>query len=376
MNSSRFARDPAAPVVVVGGGQSGLAAARALLDADVPVLILEAGDRRGGAWPHYYDSLRAFSPTEYNAMPGLPFPGPAGHYPTRDEVLDYLERYADSLDVEVRLKTRVTTIREANGGFAVLTDSGEALSASGVVAASGSFGNPFRPTLTGEQGFTRELVHVAEYRSPQPYAGRRVIVVGAGDSAAQVAQDLARVAKVTVATRHPVRFIPQHIGEADIHYWLRETGFDALPAEWLVKITGGSVVTDSVGFEQTLADGGVDQRPMFAALDRDQVIWSDGARESVDAVILATGYRPDLDYLHELGALDAERLPLHSGGISVTHVGLVYVGLEFQRSYASNTLRGVGDDARAAVGPLVAWVRGAHITVGLGAEHELNPIEV
>ena len=354
------------PVVVVGGGQSGLAAARALRELRMPTVILEASDRSAGSWPRYYDSLRVFSPAAYSSMPGMPFPGPPDHYPGRDDVADYLERYAAGLDVEIRTNTRVEAIQQDGRGFLVFTEGGQAMPASGIVAASGSFSNPYRPSFPGEGTFTGELSHVADYRNPAPFAGQRVVVVGAGDSAAQVANELASVATVTIATRHPLRFIPQRVGDQDVHYWLRTTGFDTLPAVWLSKITGGSVVTDSVGFEQTLAEGRVDRRPMFVALDGEQVVWSDGERESVDAIILATGYRPSLPYLRELGALDEHGAPMHVGGISSTHVGLVYVGLEFQRSYASNTLRGVSEDARAVIAPLVAWIRDAPTKVGLG----------
>jgi putative flavoprotein involved in K+ transport len=357
----------AAPVIVVGGGQSGLAAARELRELRVPTVILEGSDRPAGSWPRYYDSLRLFSPAEYSSMPGMPFPGEPDRYPGRDEVAGYLQRYAARLGVEIQTGTRVQTIRQDGREFIVWTEDGRALRASGIVAASGSFANPYRPAFPGQEAFTGEISHVADYRNPAPYAGQRVIVVGAGDSAAQVANELAPVAAVTVATRHPVRFIPQRLGGQDMHYWLRETGFDTLPAEWLATITGGSVVTDSVGFQQTLAAGRVDRRPMFLALDGDQVVWGDGQREPVDAILLATGYRPSLGYLRELGALDAAAAPLHVGGISRTHVGLVYLGLEFQRSFASNTLRGVSQDARAVIPPLAAWVRGAPATIGLGA---------
>lgn len=356
-----------APVIVVGGGQSGLAAARALRELGMPTVILEASDRPAGSWPRYYDSLRLFSPTGYSSMPGMAFPGPPDRYPGRDEVADYLERYAARLDAEIQTSTRVQTIRQDGREFIVVTEDRQGLRASGIVAASGSFGNPHRPKLRGEESFTGELSHVADYRRPAPYVGQRVIVVGAGDSAAQVANELAPVATVTLATRHPVRFIPQRVGGRDVHYWLRETGFDTLPAEWLSKITGGSAVTDSVGFQQTLADGRVDRRPMFTALDGNKVVWSDGQREAVDAIILATGYRPSVDYLSELGALDADGAPMHVHGISSTHLGLVYLGLEFQRSFASNTLRGVSADAQAVIPPLVSWIRDAPARIGLAA---------
>lgn len=331
----------------------------------MPVLVLEAGDRPAGSWPRYYDSLESFSPAAYSSLPGMPFPGPPDHYPSRDEVADYLERYADTLDVEIQTNTTAATISQDGRGFVVVTKDGREIAASGIVAASGSFSNPSRPSLPGEESFTGRLTHVADYRNPAPYVGQRVVVVGAGDSAAQVANELAAVATTSVATRHPLRFIPQHIGGHDVHYWFRETGFDTLPKEWLGMIADGAVVTDSVGFRQTLSEGRVDQRPMFEALDRDRVVWSDGHPEPVDTIILATGYRPSVGYLRDLEALDEHDVPLHVGGISTVHLGLVYVGLEYQRSYASNTLRGVGEDARAVVAPLVAWIRDAPTKVGL-----------
>ena len=357
----------AAEVVVIGAGQSGLAAARALLARGISPVVLEAGDRAAGSWPCYYDSLKAFSPAGFNSMPGMAFPGDPDRYPARDEVAGYLDSYAAALGVEIRTRTRVTAVGKDGRDFVVVTADGRRLRAAGIVTASGSFSAPYRPAFPGQESFTGELIHVAGYRNPAPYAGKRVIVVGAGDSAAQVANELAPLARVTVAARHPLRFIPQRIGGTDVHYWLGKTGFDALPATWLGKITGGSVITDSVGFQQTLADGLADVRPMFAGLDGDQVVWNQHERERADAVILATGYRPSLDYLRGLGALGPDGAPLHAGGISTTHLGLVYLGLEYQRSFASNTLRGVGADASAVIAPLAAWIRNAPRTIGLSA---------
>jgi putative flavoprotein involved in K+ transport len=204
------------PVVVIGAGQSGLAAAHALRELDTPAVVLEAGDRAAGSWPYYYDSLQAFSPAGFSSMPGMPFPGDPDRYPTRDEVAEYLDDYAVASGVEIRTNTPVVSVHRQGGGFVVVTGNGQQLPAAGIVAASGSFSNPHRPPLPGEENFAAELSHVADYRNPTRYAGRRVIVVGAGDSAAQVANELATVADVTLAVRHPLQFIPQRIGGRDV----------------------------------------------------------------------------------------------------------------------------------------------------------------
>jgi putative flavoprotein involved in K+ transport len=220
------------------------------------------------------------------------------------------------------------------------------------------------PVLPGQDTFAGRLLHVAHYRGPRQYAGERVVVVGAGNSAVQVGYELAQAASVTLATRHPLTFHPQHREGRDLHYWLVTSGFDLLPPEWLSHYPGGRWVIDPGKYRHAVDTGLMDRRPMFTAFDADGVIWADGTRERVDTVVFATGYRPDLGYLRPLGALDGD-LPMHSGGISATHPGLVYLGLEFQRSFSSTTLRGAYRDAEQVIAPLVAHVRNAPAAVGL-----------
>ncbi len=341
------------PVAVVGGGQSGLAAAWALRRAGLRPIVLEASDRAAGSWPRYYDSLTLFSPAEYSAMPGAPWGGDRARYPRRDEVVAYLERFAATLDVEIRTNARVARVEP---GFVVHTERGDALEVAGVVAASGSFGSPHRPDLRGLDEFGGEILHVADYRNPYPYADKRIVTVGGGNSAVQVGYELGKVASVTLATRAPLTFLPQRQGGHDLHYWLRSLGFDDLPPAWLARLVGGTLVLDDGAYGRAEKDGIFGRRPMFDRLDERGVVWSDGRAEAVDVVLLATGYRPNLPYLRDLGALDADGMPIHDGGLSLTHPGLVYVGLEFQRSFASNTLRGAYRDAEYVVRPLAAHV--------------------
>ncbi|WP_239090084.1 flavin-containing monooxygenase [Sphaerimonospora thailandensis] len=342
-------------VVIVGGGQSGLAAAHAALRAGWRPLVLEASDRAVGSWPHYYDSLRLFSPARYSSLPGLAFGGDGERYPRRDEVVDYLERYAAGLvghGAEIRTGARVTAVEASDaGGFSVRLDSGEVMSARIIIAASGSFARPHRPALPGLDGFTGQVLHAAGYRSPASLSGQRIVVVGAGNSAIQIAYELSAHARVTVASRAPIRFVAQRPLGRDLHFWLHLTRFDRLPLHRADRPLTAPVL-DEGRYRQALLQGRFDRRPMFIRLDGDHAEWADGQRERIDAVLLATGYRPNLDYLAGLGALAADGRPSQRGGVSRTHAGLGYLGLEWQRTPSSNTLRGVGADARHLIGKL------------------------
>ncbi|AXB41608.1 flavin-containing monooxygenase [Amycolatopsis albispora] len=351
-------------VVIIGGGQSGLCAARALNQHGIRPILLEAGAEPTGSWPGYYDSLTVFSPARYSGMPGRPFPGEPDGYPHRDEVVAYLRRYTETVDADLRTSTTVTAVESTSGGFLVRTTTGEEIPAAGVVAATGSFGNPHRPELPGQDGFTGQLLHVADYRNPKSHHGERVVVVGGGNSGVQVAYELAEVADVTLATRAPVNFLPQRRDGHDLHHWLVESGFDQLPPQWLVHYLGGPLVMDTGDYRAAIEGGRLRRRDMFTAFDGSHVVWPDGEREHADTVLFATGYRPDLGYLEPLGTL-RDGLPPHTGGLSMTHPGLVYVGLEFQRSFASNTLRGAHRDAAHVAEALVAHVRDAPATAGV-----------
>ncbi|MFF8013928.1 NAD(P)-binding domain-containing protein [Streptomyces sp. NPDC007929] len=347
-----------ADVVVIGGGQSGLATGHALLRRGIRPVVLEASEQAAGSWPHYYDSLTLFSPASYSSLPGMPFPGadPNG-YPHRDDVIAYLTAYAAGLDTDIRTGCRVTGVHGTGSGFEVELADGGRLATRAVVAASGTFGRPHRPTLPGVDGFTGPVLHAADYRSPAPFAGKRVVVIGAGNSAVQIAAELAQVARVTLASRSPVKLARQRMLGRDLHFWLSRTGLDAAPLGRFVRTPPTQLVIDDGRYRAALAKGAPDRRELFTGVDGAKVAWVDGTREEVDTILLATGYRPDLPYLAELdGALDSAGHPRQLDGISVTHQGLVFVGFEWQRSLSSNSLRGVGRDAARVARRLAAHI--------------------
>ncbi|MEH1014382.1 NAD(P)/FAD-dependent oxidoreductase [Micromonospora sp. CPCC 206060] len=345
------------PVIIIGG-ESGLAAARAALTVGLRPVVLHAGAQPVGSWSDYYDSLTLFSPARHSALPGMPFGGDPDRYPRRDEVTAYLRRYAQAIDVDIRTRTRAVAVHaRTGGGYLVRTDAGDDLPAVGIVAATGSFGNPHLPTLPGQGEYAGDLRHVAGYRGPETYGGKRVVVVGAGNSAVQVAYELASHARVALATREPVQLLPQRIRGRDLHHWLRVTGADRLPRAVITRLVRHATVLDTGRYRDAITSGELPRWDMFTAFTPDGVVWSDGTTEPVDAVIFATGYRPDLDYLTPLDALD-RGVPRQAGGISTTHPGLVYLGLEFQRTFASNTLRGVGRDAAYVMSALAAHADG------------------
>lgn len=252
----------------------------------------------------------------------------------------------------------MAAVRADGGGFTIELESGGQLAARAVVAASGSFGRPHRPALPGLDSFAGQVLHAADYRDPAPFTGRRVIVVGAGNSAVQIAAELARVSRTTLATRAPVKFARQHLLGRDLHFWLTRTGLDGAPLGRLLRTPPGQPVLDDGRYRATLDAGTPDRRPIFQGVDGEKVTWPDSTAETVDAIILATGYRPDLPYLATLdGALDTGGRPLHRGGHSSYYPGLHFLGLEWQRSLSSNTLRSVGRDAERAARHVAARLR-------------------
>lgn len=349
--------------VVIGAGQAGLATGFHLRQAGQSFVIVDGSEGPGGSWKHYYRSLRLFSPARFSSLPGMPFPGDPNGYPSRDATIDYLQRYAAAQRLPVLTGHRVTSVHRRDDGLFEVLAGGRTLRSRSVVAASGSFERPRLPALAGQAQFQGQILHSLAYTDATAWAGKRVIVVGAANSGVQIAAELARVAKVTLAARRPPSLIRQRLLGADVHFWWWLFGLDTAETNtWQARIfkqlhsKAGPAVLDAGIYRQALASGKPELRPMFREFTRHGVVWPDGSTEPIDAVIFATGFSANLDYLAELGALNEQGQPRQARGVSTSTPGVYYVGLSYQRTYASATLRGVGPDAELVVSHLRQYV--------------------
>lgn len=335
--------------IVIGAGQAGLAAGYHLQRAGADFLIVDGAASVGGAWPAYYDSLELFSPVRYSALPGLAMPGEPYAYPRRDDVTRYLRDYARYFDLPVKLGTKIAGVERSQAAFILRTVEGEPLVTRRLIVATGAFGAPVIPQIAGSAEFAGQIIHSAGYRNPEPFAGQRVIVIGAGNSAVQIAVELAAHANVTLAVRDKVRFLPQKVLGKDVHWW-----FDKLRLNRRNLFSDHGVpVIDDGRYRAALSADHPQVRTMFKRFTSSGVLWSDGESEPIDQVICATGFRSSLDFLANTGALDHEGNALHRKGISAVVPGLGFVGLSGQNGFASATLRGVGRDARDVVSQLM-----------------------
>lgn len=335
-------------VVVIGGGQAGLAVGYYLRRTPLRFAILDAAHAPGGAWLRAWDSLRLFSPARWSSLPGWPLRGGADEYPGRDEFLEYLAAYEARYELPVRRPVHVSAVRRAGDRLAVESDAGT-WTARAVVSATGTWQRPYVPDVPGREEFGGTQLHSAEYRSPGALAGRRVLVVGGGNSGAQLLAELSRVAHVTWATLEPPRFLPDDVDgrvlfeQATERYRAQREGRDPGPPRSL----GDVVMVPPV--REARDRGALHAVRPPARFTPGGVVWPDGREERFDAVVWCTGFRPALDHLAPLGVVGSGGRVEVSGTRSVAEPRLRLVGYGDWTGFASATTIGVGRSARATV---------------------------
>jgi putative flavoprotein involved in K+ transport len=339
--------------VVVGGGQSGLATGYYLRRTGLSFVILDAQPEPGGAWRHTWDSLRLFSPARFSSLPGWPTEGGPDYYPTRGEAIAYLRRYEERYKLPVERPVRVTAVRRGAQRLVVETDDGDWLCRA-AVSATGSWERPFVPEFPGQDAFRGEQLHSAAYRSPAPFEGARLLVVGGGNSGAQIMAELSEVADATWVTLDEPTFLPHHVDgrylfdQASARYRAQQEGRPPPPAASL----GDIVMVPPVRAARDR--GALRSVRRFERFTPSGVVWPDGREEAIDVVVWCTGFRPALEHLRPLGVLEANGRIELQGNRSAREPRLWLVGYGEWTGFASATLIGVGRTARATAAEIGA----------------------
>jgi putative flavoprotein involved in K+ transport len=338
-------------VAVVGAGQAGLAVGQALAAQERRFVILEAADSIGSAWRNRWDSLVLFTPRRYDALPGLAFPGERDGYPTRDEVAAYLERYAEQFELPVELSTQVRSLSQDTEGF-VLDANGRAIRADAVVVATGPFQAPIVPEFA--PGLAAEVfqAHSAGYRGPGDLPEGRVLVVGGGNTGFQIANELAGRREVHLAIGSRQTPLPQRLLGRDLFWWLTKLGLLSKTVDSRIGRRAQGRDTLIGSSPRDLRRHGVVVRPRAVGADGRTVRFADGAELEIDAVIWATGYRPDHSWI-KLPVHGGDGRPRHRRGVSEFR-GLYFLGLSWQHTRGSALLGFVADDAAFIAGQIEA----------------------
>lgn len=339
--------------IVIGAGQAGLSAGYHLAKRGVDHLIVDGAERIGDSWRNRWDSLRLFTPARYDGLDGLPFPAPPTHYPTKDEMADYLESYVSHFELPVRLGFRVDRL-SANGDRYMIASGDEVIEADNVVVAMGDHQRPRVPAFSVELDPTIHQIHSSDYRRPAQLPSGDVLVVGAANSGAEIALELARTGgrHVWLSGRHPGH-VPANIeGPLAKHIVPRfAVGF---LFHRLFKVTnplGRRVLGRMSGKGRPLVRtkprdliaAGVDQVGRTTAVVAGRPQLDDGRTLDVATVVWATGYTPGFTWIDD--DLVAGEYPDHQLGVVTTRPGLFFVGLEFTYAVSSGQINGVGRDA-------------------------------
>ena len=340
--------------VVIGGGQAGLAVGYHLAKRKIPFIILDAYERLGEAWRRRWDSLRLFTPARFSGLPGFPFPG-SSDFPTKDEMADYLEAYANRFQLPVRNGVRVERLSREGKSFVV--DAGDNLFvADNVIVAMANYQVPKVPDFARKLDPAILQIHSREYRNPAQLKPGSVLVVGVGNSGADIAIELARTHPTWLSGQEsgaiPYR-IDGFFGREVLFRIIRFIGHHVLSVgnplgrRARTKMLFHSAPLIRVKLED-LSAAEVQRVARVADVQNGKPLLADGRALDVSNVIWCTGYKPGFDWI-DLPIFGERGIPQHDRGIVTKYPGLYFVGLHYLFAMSSATVVGVGRDAERIV---------------------------
>ncbi|MFB3161956.1 NAD(P)/FAD-dependent oxidoreductase [Neobacillus sp. 179-J 1A1 HS] len=335
-------------VIVIGAGQAGLAMGYYLKQAKLSFLILDKGSAIGESWKNRYDSLTLFTPRSYSSLPGLALKGEESIYPTKDVISDYLSLYANTFSLPIQLNTAIKRL-DKEEHFTLYTTQGE-YHCKNVIIATGPFQEPFIPEFSHLLSENILQVHSSMYKNPSQLQEGTTLVVGGGNSGAQIAVELSYNKEVYLSVGHQMRFLPQDIGNKNIFWWFDKLGIYKANVHSRVGQFIKNQPDPIFGFElrSQIKRGKVMLKHRVTSADNNQLHFDDGSSIEVSNIIWSTGFKSDYSWINIPFVVDEKGLPIHQRG--VTNIkGLFFLGLVWQNSRGSALLQGVGMDAKYLV---------------------------
>ncbi len=344
--------------MIIGGGQAGLAVGYHLTRHAPSVVILDASERIGDSWRNRWDSLRVFTPARYDGLPGWPFPAPGWSYPTKDEVADYLESYAARFELPVRSGVKVDALSKEDGRFVVRSGPSR-YEADNVVVATGGYETPRIPEFAAELDPNIVQLHSSEYRNPAQLTEGSVLVVGAGNSGAEIALESSADHQTWLAGRDVGQEL---VGVGSFADRLFTPPFWFLLSHVLtVRTPMGRKVRQQLSHRglplarvrrKHLIEAGVERTPRVTGVRDGRPLLADGRALDVANVIWCTGFLSDFSWI-DLHVFDEEGDPRHDRGVVTSEPGLYFIGLFFLSAASSSLIGGAAPDAQRIAQHLV-----------------------
>jgi putative flavoprotein involved in K+ transport len=328
-------------VLVIGAGQAGLAMGYYLKQSNQTFRLIDSSKRIGDVWRNRYDSLVLFSPRRYSALPGLALSGDPEGFPSKDEIANYLEAYASFFSIPVSLDTKVERLEKMGDKYKAITSEGEWI-ANKIVIATGPFQKPFIPKIQGDLSKSVYQLHSTDYQRPSQLPAGNVLVIGGGNSGAQIATELSQSRKVYISTGHDIVFIPLKLLKRSIFWWLdtfrlSKVSVDSILAKYLQK------TEPVIGMElkRLIECNQVEGKERTESFQGQEATFRDGTKIRVDNIIWATGFQFDYSWIDIAGVVDQQKKPIHERGISPVK-GIYFLGLPWLSRVGSAQLNGRG----------------------------------
>ncbi|RAS80914.1 flavin-containing monooxygenase [Priestia endophytica] len=332
-------------VIIIGSGQAGLSMGYYLKKTALSFVIIDQNTRIGDTWRNRYDSLTLFTLPLYSSLPGLRLKKERNCMPTKDDIADYLENYAKTFSLPVQLGIHVKNVSKIDDFFSLETNKG-VVEARTLVVATGPFHTPRIPSFSKKLSKDIVQLHSSSYKNPSQLKDGNVLVVGAGNSGAQIAVELANTPKTYLSTSGKLRFLPLFIMNKNIFWWFDKIGILKATRDSFIgrklQLYGDPIFRTQL--KTKMKAGLVHLRERTKTASENEVIFADASPLKVDNIIWATGFRPNYDWLNLPNLVDKQGNIIHKRGIT-QQKGVFFLGLPWQYRRGSSLLEGVGKDA-------------------------------